>query len=63
MKRSGMLVIVNRPGRGPESDDTELPDVFSLTETTSNDGTGSCAIGFATPTMMRLTAAKIFIGD
>src|SRR5678815_1804434 len=63
MKRSGMLVIANRPGRGPDRDEAELPDVFSLTDTTSNDGAGSCAIGFATPTMMRLTAAQIFIRE
>jgi hypothetical protein len=43
MNRKGMLVIVKRPGAGPELLERSLPDVFSFTEATSNDGP-RCAV-------------------
>ena len=57
MKRSGMLVIVKRPGRGPESVFTSLTDVFSLTEATSNAGAACCARRLTAQATTILTAA------
>src|SRR5687767_8445162 len=43
MNRSGVLVMRNRPGSGPEMPLFSLTEVFSLTEATSNAGRADCA--------------------
>jgi hypothetical protein len=60
MKRRGMLVIVNRPGRGPEIELTLLADVFSLTAATSK-ARGVCAsdVGVRVPVPTTINPSTI----